>query len=163
MKEVREDLLVSSKIQYKYISEGPHETIEIGFWLGKVLKPGDVVGLYGELGAGKTTMVKGIARAFGLNERDIISASFTMIAEYDTNPPFIHVDLYRIQNYSELEELGLRDYLNEDNILVIEWAEKAEKDISDDLIKVRINAISESVREIIIEGIHEHKKDRDNF
>ncbi len=153
MKEVRGGLLVSSKNQRKYISKSDVETIEIGFRLGKTLKPGDVVGLYGELGAGKTTMIKGIAKAFGLNERDILSASFTIIADYNTNPPFIHVDLYRIRNYSELEELGLWDYLKGDNILVIEWAEKLEKELSGNLIKVKIKSINENMREIIIEGV----------
>lgn len=163
MKEVRGALLVSSKKQHKYMSKNDIETIDIGFRLGKILKPGDIVGLYGELGAGKTTMIKGIAKAFGLNERDILSASFTIIADYNTNPPFIHVDLYRIRNYSELEELGLWDYLKEDNILVIEWAEKVEKELSGNLIKVKIKSINENMREIIIEGIDEHKKDRNNF
>jgi len=136
----------------KYISRGPHETIDIGFRLGKRLKSGDVVGLYGELGAGKTTMVKGIAGAFGIDEREIVSASFTIIAEYNTNPPFSHIDLYRIEKDNELAELGLWDHIGEDSISVIEWAEKAEKGLPEDIIKVRLKSIDEHMREITIEG-----------
>ena len=136
----------------KYISTSPHETIDIGFKLGKRLKSGDVVGLYGELGAGKTTMVKGIAGAFGIDEREIVSASFTIIAEYNTNPPFSHIDLYRIEKDNELAELGLWDHIGEDSISVIEWAEKAEKELPEDIMKVRVKSIDEHMREITIEG-----------
>ena len=81
--------------------------MEIGFKLGKRLKRGDVVCLYGELGTGKTTMVKGIAKAFGISERDITSASFSIIVEYDLETPFYHIDLYRI-GHNEVASLGLR-------------------------------------------------------
>jgi tRNA threonylcarbamoyladenosine biosynthesis protein TsaE len=138
-------------MQVKYTTKGPEETKGIGFKLGKLLRPGDVVGLYGELGAGKTTMVKGIARAFGIEEREIASASFTIIAEYDTNPPFFHIDLYRIEKDTELIELGLQDQTGGDGISVVEWAEKAEKDLPEDMTKVRFKSFGESKREIIIE------------
>jgi tRNA threonylcarbamoyladenosine biosynthesis protein TsaE len=136
----------------KYISNSPAETKDIGFRLGKLLRQGDVVGLYGELGAGKTTMVKGIADALGVNERDIVSASFTIIAEYNTIPPFSHIDLYRIEKYDELDELGLWDQVGDDSISVIEWAEKAEKGLPEGMIKVRLKTLGENVREITIEG-----------
>jgi tRNA threonylcarbamoyladenosine biosynthesis protein TsaE len=159
--EAREGLLVSSEIQRKYISKGPEETKDIGYRLGRLLNPGDIVGLYGELGAGKTTMVKGIARALGLDERDVVSASFTIITEYDTSPPFLHIDLYRVKSDEELDEIGLWDYLKTGNIAVIEWAEKAEKEITEELIKVKIKPVDENVREITLEGKYE--KDRDNL
>lgn len=145
----------------KYISNGPEETKDIGFRLGRLLKPGDIVGLYGELGAGKTTMVKGIASALGIDEREIVSASFTIIAEYNTIPPFLHVDLYRIEKYDELTELGLWDQIGGDNISVIEWAEKAEKGLPEDAIKVRLKSIGEDIREITIEDNDE--KNRNNL
>src|SRR4030066_2563449 len=102
----------------KFHSRNEAKTKEIGRRLGEKLKPGDVVCLYGELGAGKTTMVKGIASAFGINERDITSASFTIIAEYNVSVPFYHIDLYRVSP-DEVPELGLRDYLEADGIAVI--------------------------------------------
>lgn len=151
--EAREGLLVSfSYIKMKYISRGPEETKEIGFRLGRLLRPGDVVGLYGELGTGKTTMVKGIASALGVDEREVVSASFTIIAEYNTIPPLFHVDLYRIEKYDELTELGLWDQIRDDSISVIEWAEKAEKGLPESMIKVRFKTLGENIREITIEG-----------
>lgn len=143
----------------KHISNGPNDTKAVGFRLGKLLRSGDVVGLYGELGAGKTTMVKGIASAFGIDEREIVSASFTILTEYDTSPPFTHIDLYRIEKEDELDKLGLWDHLEAGNISVIEWAEKAEGGLPEDTIKVRLKFIDENIREITVEGRDEENWD----
>jgi len=134
------------------LSKNEDETKDIGLKLGSKLKAGDVVCLYGELGAGKTTMVKGIAKAFGINERDITSASFTIIAEYDSPVPFYHIDLYRITP-DEVPDLGLREYLWTDGVSVIEWAERAVDEITDNAIKVRIDHAGYHDRKIDIEGI----------
>jgi tRNA threonylcarbamoyladenosine biosynthesis protein TsaE len=135
-----------------FTSNSTEDTKTIGYRLGKILRPGSVVGLYGELGSGKTIFVKGIARAFGIHERDIMSASFTIIAEYNTVPQFNHIDLYRIEKGSELEELDLWDHLGNDSVSVIEWAEKVEHALPDDTITVRLRSIGENMREITIEG-----------
>ncbi len=136
----------------KFHSRNEGETKEIGKRLGKKLKPGDVVCLYGELGAGKTTMVKGIASVIGINERDITSASFTIIAEYNGTVPFYHIDLYRVEP-QDVDNIGLYEYLGRSGISVIEWAERAEKEIPDDSIRVRFHYTGEDSREIEIEGI----------
>jgi len=133
-------------------SKSDSETIDIGRRLGEKLKPGDVVCLFGELGAGKTTMVKGIASALGIHERDITSASFTIIAEYDSPVPFYHIDLYRV-TADELPDLGLYEYLASDGISVIEWAERAEGEIPDNSINVRLHHTDDDCREIEITGI----------
>lgn len=145
----------------KLISNSPAETEDIGFRVGRLLLAGDVVALYGELGAGKTTMVKGIAGALGIPEKDIVSASFTIIVEYNTVPPFSHIDLYRIERDAELDEIGLRDQIGDNVISVIEWAEKAEGWLPDNTIKVRLSSTGENTREITIEGRDE--KDWDNL
>lgn len=145
----------------KYISNGADETTKIGFSIGRLLRPGDVVGLYGELGAGKTTIIKGIAGALGIDAREITSASFTMISEYDTTPPFSHIDLYRIENENELSELGLWEYIGGDSISAIEWAEKAATMLPEEMIRVTLVYTGENTREITIEGIDE--KNRDNL
>jgi len=139
----------------KYRSEGPEETKDIGYRVGMLLKPGDVVGLYGELGAGKTTMVKGIARAFGIDEREVMSASFTIISEYGTTPPFAHTDLYRIEDTSDFSEIGLWDQLGGEGVSVIEWPENAGGLLPGDMITIMVKSISDSLREITIEGIDE--------
>lgn len=143
----------------KYISNSPDETKDIGFRLGKLLRIGDVVALYGELGSGKTTMVKGIANAFDIEEREIVSASFTIITEYDSTPPFSHIDLYRIEKDSELDEIGLWEQIKGNGISVIEWAEKAERWLPEDVIKVRLRSTDNTMREVIIEGKNEKNWD----
>jgi tRNA threonylcarbamoyladenosine biosynthesis protein TsaE len=145
----------------QYSTKGPDETFEIGYRLGRCLKLGDVVGLYGELGSGKTVLVKGIARAFGINERDITSASFTIITQYQTSPAFIHIDLYRIEKTEELTEIGIYEQIGGDRIAVIEWAEKAEGWLPEDMIAVHVQYTGKNDREITIEGLDE--KNRNNI
>jgi tRNA threonylcarbamoyladenosine biosynthesis protein TsaE len=142
-----------------FSTKDPDETFQIGYRLGQCLKPGDVVGLYGELGSGKTVLVKGIARAFGINERDITSASFTIITQYQTSPPFTHVDLYRIEKPEELTEIGIYEQIGGDRITVIEWAEKAEGWLAEDMIAVYIQYTGKNDREITIEGLDEKYRD----
>lgn len=142
----------------RVLSKGPEETSAFGSRLSHLLKKGDTVCLYGDLGAGKTTFVKGIASGLGIPERDVTSASFTIIAEYrgtlrNTPIPFYHIDLYRIGNASELDSIGIEGYIGRDGIAVVEWAERL--GIADDFISVRFAVISEREREIIIEGIDE--------
>lgn len=136
----------------KLQSKSEAETMDIGRSIGERLKRGDVVCLYGDLGTGKTTMVKGIASSLGINERDITSASYTIIAEYDANGPFYHIDLYRLTP-EQVPDLGLHEYLGSDGISVIEWAERAGDEIPDDCIRVSLNHIEEDLREIEIRGM----------
>jgi tRNA threonylcarbamoyladenosine biosynthesis protein TsaE len=136
----------------KLRSNSDSDTVDIGRRVGERLKPGDVVCLYGDLGAGKTTMVKGIAAAFSIDERDITSASFTIIAEYHDHVPFYHIDLYRVEA-GELAELGLADYLGEESVAVIEWAERAEEEIPDHACRIRILHADESSRDIEVTGM----------
>lgn len=136
----------------RYISNSPEETKEIGFRLGKLLKAGDVVGLYGELGSGKTMFVKGVAQAFGIEDKEIMSASFTMISQYNTEPIFSHIDLYRIERDSQLDDIGLWEQIGSGGISVIEWAEKAERFLPEGTIKVYLRPLGNNMREIIIEG-----------
>ncbi|MEE9225960.1 MAG: tRNA (adenosine(37)-N6)-threonylcarbamoyltransferase complex ATPase subunit type 1 TsaE [Bacteroidota bacterium] len=105
------------------------ETFELGQTLSHRLRPGDVVALYGELGAGKTELVKGICAGLRV-QGHIASTSFILINEYpfqygDKHSKVYHVDLYRLKSASELFGLGLDEYLSGDGICLIEWAERA--------------------------------------
>ncbi len=133
-------------------SKNESETIRLGRRVGQKLKPGDVVCLYGELGAGKTTITKGIASSFGIKEHDITSASFTIIAEHHGDIPFYHIDLYRIM-HGEAPELGLHEYFRSDGISVVEWAENAYDEIPDYSIKVRMTHAGDNIRDIELEGL----------
>nr|WP_277950210.1 tRNA (adenosine(37)-N6)-threonylcarbamoyltransferase complex ATPase subunit type 1 TsaE [Dissulfurispira thermophila] len=138
------------------MTKSPSETEDIGFRLGMFLKKqkSATACLYGDLGVGKTTLIKGIASAFGIPERDIGSASFVIVAEYETIPPFYHIDLYRIEQGDELDNLGIWEYIESDGIAVIEWAERL-SELPEDIIKVRMSYIDENSREVVIEGVDE--------
>jgi tRNA threonylcarbamoyladenosine biosynthesis protein TsaE len=90
-----------------------------------------------------------------------MSASFTIIAEYDTTPPFFHMDLYRIEKDNELDEIGFWDYLLGNGISVIEWADKAGKSLPEEIIKIKLKSLNGEMREIIIDG--KDPKDWDNL
>jgi tRNA threonylcarbamoyladenosine biosynthesis protein TsaE len=143
----------------KLQSRSPDDTEEIGFRLGKVLREGDVVGLFGDLGTGKTTMVRGIAKAFGIERRDVTSASFTIIAEYPGNPPLYHIDLYRIGKGNDLESTGIWDCLGGKSVSVVEWAEKLGDVEIKGFIRVIIEDAGDDRREVTIEGIDEENRD----
>lgn len=136
----------------KLQSKSEDDTKNIGRDLGKKLKRGDVVCLCGDLGSGKTTMTKGIASALGISEREITSASYTIIAEHEAETPLYHIDLYRVAS-GDISELGLHEYIGKDGISVIEWAERAEAEIPDNSIIVSLKHTGENSREIEIKGI----------
>ncbi len=111
----------------KFECQSPQETFELGVQFGKHLAPGDIVLLYGDLGAGKTTLVQGICRGLGLSpELPVRSPTFTLINEHEANHPIYHIDLYRLESMADIENLGLEEYLFGDGITLIEWAEKLE-------------------------------------
>jgi tRNA threonylcarbamoyladenosine biosynthesis protein TsaE len=138
-------------------SKSAEQTIELGAGIGRRLHGGDVVALHGPLGAGKTTLVKGIARSL-LIEEPVTSPSFTLIAEYDgikEAAPIIlyHVDLYRISHPREIEDLGIEEILNGGGICVIEWAEKAAEFLPPAAIHVQITLQQGGSRVVEIEGL----------
>jgi tRNA threonylcarbamoyladenosine biosynthesis protein TsaE len=113
------------------------ETERLGERIGRALGPGVVVGLIGELGAGKTTLTKGIAR--GLQVPDLVhSPTFTLIHEHKGRVPVYHFDLYRLETPEELDDLGHDDYFYGDGVCIVEWAEKIEKLLPADRLDVRI-------------------------
>jgi len=133
----------------RVISKSPSQTKEIGRELGEKLKAGDIVLLFGELGSGKTTFVKGIAEALGVPEGDISSASFLIIAEHQGRLPLYHIDLYRVEGEEAIEDTGIYECLGGDAVAVVEWAEKMPE--IKNAIKVRINTIDKKTREILID------------
>ncbi|HSW64761.1 MAG TPA: tRNA (adenosine(37)-N6)-threonylcarbamoyltransferase complex ATPase subunit type 1 TsaE [Dissulfurispiraceae bacterium] len=136
----------------RIVTTTPEETQECGRLLGSkllALRRGATVCLAGDLGAGKTVFVKGLASAVGIPPRDVGSASFVLVAEYDTTPLFVHIDLYRIERSADLEALGIWDYIGGEAIVVIEWAERL-NELPDGALDIRIKQLSEAEREIFI-------------
>lgn len=129
----------------KIITKSVQETRKYGQKLAQKVKNGGVVALYGDLGAGKTTLVQGIAQGLGIKQR-IISPTFIIVRQYDR---FWHVDLYRLGSFEEAEAVGIEEIIKDkQNIVVIEWPEKAEKILPEHYIELRLKAISEEEREI---------------
>ena len=106
-------------------TKGEEETIRLGEKIAKGLKPGDLVALSGDLGAGKTTLVKGIAKGLGVKDyRHVNSPSFVLVKEYKGKTPLYHFDIYRLNNLKDIEDIGYEDYLGGRGVVVIEWAKK---------------------------------------
>src|SRR5215472_7681612 len=107
-----------------YISNSPVETEELGEEWGRAAKSGLVIGLSGELGAGKTQLVKGLARGLNISER-VHSPTFAIINMYTGGRlPLFHLDLYRLETPNQIDSAGIEEYLNPDGVTVIEWAER---------------------------------------
>jgi tRNA threonylcarbamoyladenosine biosynthesis protein TsaE len=125
----------------------------IGERIGGVLAPGSIVLLRGPLGSGKTVLVKGIARGLGV-EDEIISPSYTIVADYPGRIPLAHVDLYRIEGETQLANLGLDDLLAGPNVTVVEWGEKLEPLLAGRAaVRVTISFAPDGGRLLAVEGL----------
>lgn len=101
------------------------ETLALGERMAGMLKAGDILLLSGNLGAGKTHFVKGVARGFGVDESQVNSPTFTLIHEYKTGRlPIYHIDAYRLNSEQEAVEIGIEDYLYGDGVCLVEWPER---------------------------------------
>ena len=129
-------------------SASPDETRGIGERLGALLGAGDVVLLQGELGAGKTTFVQGIAAGMGY-EGQVSSKSFVIMGEYAGRVKLYHADLYRLEEPEQVEDLGLGE-LTEDGVLVVEWPERGEWALPEGDVSVKFEVRSENHRVISI-------------
>jgi len=125
------------------------ETMEAGLVLGRQLRPGSVVLLYGDLGAGKTAFVRGLARGMGANPDEVSSPTFTIVQEYaGATATLYHVDLYRLEPV-ELDDLGLEDLVAGDGVVAIEWAERWRgRPEGEGVVEVRIDDAGEDRRRI---------------
>ena len=130
------------------------ETIRIGKSIGRLLRPGDVVALVGELGTGKTQFIKGLAAGLGVGKPTYISSpSFTLINEYPGRVPFYHIDLFRLKSEKEAEELGLEEYFQGEGITAVEWADKIPSWLPDENLRIHIHYTGENTRSLEIIGI----------
>lgn len=130
------------------ITSSEEETSAAGERLGETLRGGDVVLLHGDLGAGKTAFVRGLARGLGADPSEVSSPTFTLIQEYRGRVTLFHVDLYRLEE-REVDDLGLEELVLGDGVVAIEWAERW-RGRPDDVIEVRIEEVGEENRRIRI-------------
>src|SRR5215470_7883453 len=135
------------------VSRSAAATRAIGKKLGRLLKGGDILGLTGELGSGKTTFVRGVAEGLEVGkEAWIRSPTFTLVNEYDGRVPVYHIDLYRIGGAEELEELNLREYLYGEGVSLIEWFEKMPADEVDEWLGIHFEHGSANERRLTFEA-----------
>ena len=128
------------------------ETIARGREIGAGLKPPLLVLLAGDLGAGKTTLTKGIAAGAGAaREDDVTSPTFTLVHKYEGTTRVYHVDLYRVGDHRDLETLGLEDIFNEKAIVIVEWPDRLQLRTNWPVLRIGLEHISEDVRRIVIE------------
>ncbi len=129
------------------------ETARIGKTIGSRLQPGNVVALVGELGAGKTQFIKGLAAGVGIeNSAYISSPSFTLIHEYPGKIPFYHIDLFRLGGTQEAEGLGLDDYFEGRGVTAIEWADRIPSLLPGELLFISMAYTDKNARSIEIIG-----------
>ncbi len=137
----------------QFLTHSAEDTIELGRKLAPLLRDARIVLLRGDLGAGKTTMMKGIAEAFAAaGQDDVTSPTFTLVHEYrGSDRCLFHIDLYRIDTMRELETLGLDDLIHEEgNILLIEWGEKFERLLRECDIEITIERLGDQDRRFTV-------------
>jgi len=127
------------------------ETQALGERLGRALAAGDVVALTGDLGAGKTSFVQGLARGLGVRGR-VASPSFTIVNEHEGRVPLFHVDFYRLESARELDHIGFDDYFLRGGVVVVEWAERFPSALPAERLDIRIEIAGDDVRRLHVGG-----------
>ncbi len=136
-------------IMAKIILNGLKDTKEFGEKLGSLLKPGDIICLIGDLGAGKTTLTKSIGIGLGVEDY-ITSPTFTLINEYKGKLNLYHFDVYRLEGITDLDDLGFEEYFYSDGVCIIEWGDKIEDILPEGTINISIEKGKELDNRILI-------------
>lgn len=139
-------------LEYIFKTNSPEETISLGEKIGALLKGGDCIAYKGDLGAGKTTMTRGISIGMGLGD-EVTSPTFALVNEYRGEKlSLCHFDMYRITSAADLETTGFFDYMDDDTVLAVEWSENIAEELPDNAVIIDIKRLDDSTREITING-----------
>ena len=131
------------------VTQDPQETIKLGEHFATFVEKGDVFAFVGELASGKTTFIKGILK--GLNfDKPVTSPTFTLVNEYDAKYPVIHIDCFREDKLERWIKLGINDYMDEENVVIIEWADKMKSLLPINTIQIQFSHKSITSRKIIL-------------
>jgi tRNA threonylcarbamoyladenosine biosynthesis protein TsaE len=139
-------------MKMEFITHSESETEAAGARTARALKPGSVVAMRGDMGAGKTVFVRGLARALGYTGR-VTSPTFTIVNEYLCTPPVFHFDMYRLSDAEDLYGIGWDDYLARGGICVVEWSERVEDALDAQAVTVEIEPVDETTRKITVRGL----------
>jgi len=134
------------------VTHSTEETIDRGREIGARVKPPVLILLSGELGAGKTTLTKGIVSGLGAaREDEVTSPTFTLVHKYEGRARVYHVDLYRVGDFHDLETLGLEDVFSENAVVIVEWPDRLALRTDWPVLRVRLEHVTENIRKISIE------------
>jgi tRNA threonylcarbamoyladenosine biosynthesis protein TsaE len=133
--------------QFELMTTNSEETSQFAARLAKLLQPGDVIALEGDLGAGKTTFTKGLANGLEI-KKNVNSPTFTIIKEYKGNLPLYHMDVYRVAD--EFEDLGFDEYFHGDGVTVVEWAHLIDEQLPDERLTIFLYRLEEDQRKMVL-------------
>ncbi len=139
-------------------SESAEQTVALGRALGAIVRPGDLIALNGELGAGKTQFVRGMAIGMDIDPHQVASPTFVLIHEYTTSrrpTPLVHIDAYRLRTLADLESIGWDrpvPEMREQAVVVIEWASRIGDELGDDYLEIELEHIGDDERQIRVSG-----------
>jgi len=140
----------ASLMQLTFITRSHRDTVSLGTSLGRVLEHGSVIGLVGDLGAGKTCFIKGVACGISnVDENEVTSPTFTIVQEYAGEVPLYHFDAYRLSGSEDLEDIGFNDYLGESGVTVVEWADRISSAFPKDCLLINVDIVGENKRSFI--------------
>lgn len=139
----------------KINSKSPEETYEFGFALGQKLPSGSIVCIEGEMGAGKTALSQGIIRGLGVEDKYITSPTYTLVNEYHLDDYLVyHFDIYRVSDYDELSAMGFEEYIRDDSVIIIEWADIIAHELPQKKIWITLNKAEDfNKRSLLLEGL----------
>jgi tRNA threonylcarbamoyladenosine biosynthesis protein TsaE len=134
------------------LSGSPEETHRLGVKLGQLLQPGDFVGLVGDLGAGKTHLVRGVAEGAGVARSEVASPTFAIVYPYRGRVPLYHADLYRLADYDELYATGFLDLIGGDGAVLVEWLDRIPQAAPREYLRITLRDTGEESRELVAEA-----------
>ena len=137
---------------WRCVSESESHTEHLGGALAGLLRPGMVVALIGELGAGKTRLVQAVAAAMGVDRRLVNSPTFVLVQEYDAPLRLYHFDAYRLGDVDEFRELGAEELMTSGGVCLIEWADRVSDALPEDLLRIEIEITTPTSREFCFHG-----------
>lgn len=144
----------ADQARMEFVTHSPEETVELGANLARRLPHPCLLVLQGELGSGKTTLVKGIVSGLGIaRQEDVTSPSFTLVHEYGTDRKVYHADLYRVESARDQMTLGLEDLLEQEDTVIVEWGEKLIDQDVDVQVRIRMELLQGEDRRITVEGL----------
>lgn len=142
---------------FQITTNNEKETKQLAFALGKLLRRGDVLTLEGDLGAGKTTFTKGIAKGLGI-KRNVTSPTFTILKQYEGTMPLYHIDAYRLE-HSE-EDIGFDEFIYGDGVTIIEWPKFIDEYLPENVMNITIQFVEETKRTILLELDTEEREEQ---